>query len=506
MLEMFIKKIVDVDGKFVAETITIGASRKQPATRLFFSYTTTPAMPRPAPKRTRQTKVAPASATTDAHNENESTAKSPERGSALDPRALRSQTPLAKNHDQAIDSSPTGDRTGTGSRPGTASRPPTRSRGYSATLSFAGRKGDGNSRIPGTPGYDSSVLSNFRRRPRQQSILQMVQAEDDSSELDDDDFLGGLSPQDESTPLNLSRGKSLLVRTEESPSPSGSPPSSAGSRKRKRPEEIQVPASLPEPSQDIVQDSPNATPVAPPRYNASHMAEDTPQPQFPEVWSQTMAPPASSPVVSTQGSIAGAATEPRVAPRKSSGGKKTKDPAHLSTARLQEQLLPRRRHRRRRDQPTDEYDISSDESDTGMHHAASGDEDELNYQPSRSRRGGSTKPKPLGNAREKSKTNNQKQKKAKTKAKASGSTTDARARRSGGGDKENELVPSSPGSSPLTSPPDSDVSDTETGKQTPRRIVSEELRAAAKKFAEVDQWQLEFEDVSASETQGSPAR
>jgi hypothetical protein len=29
--------------------------------------------------------------------------------------------------------------------------------------------------------------------------------------------------------------------------------------------------------------------------------------------------------------------------------------------------------------------------------------------------------------------------------------------------------------------------------------MSEELRAAAKKFAEVDKWEMEFEDVSASE-------
>ncbi|KAJ5178928.1 hypothetical protein N7492_002138 [Penicillium capsulatum] len=445
-------------------------------------------MPRPAPKRTRQAKGALAHAET--CTQNDSTAKSPERGSALDPRALR-QTPLTKSHDQAIESSPTGDRTGTGSRP------PTRSRGYSASLSLVGRQGEGSSRVPGTPGYDSSVLSNFRRRPRQQSILQMVQAEDNSSELDDDDFLGGLSPQDESTPLNLSRGKSLLVQKDQSPSPSESPPSSAGSRKRKRPEEIQVPASLPEPSQDIVQDSPNATPIAR-RREESYIAENTPQPQFSDILSQTMAPPASSPFMSTQGSTTGRAPSPQVVLRKSSGGKKKKDPAHLSTATLQDKLLPRRRPRRRPDQPVDEYDISSDQSDTGMHYAASGDEDELNYQPSR-RRGRSSKPQPLSNAREKSKSQNQKQKKAT--AKTSGPATYASARRSGGVDKENEQVLSSPGS-PLTSAPDSDASDAETGKRTPRRITSEELRAAARKFAEVDQWKLEFEeveDVSASE-------
>jgi hypothetical protein len=48
--------------------------------------------------------------------------------------------------------------------------------------------------------------------------------------------------------------------------------------------------------------------------------------------------------------------------------------------------------------------------------------------------------------------------------------------------------------------PDSEAeSDTNTGNRTPRRFTSAELRAATLKFAEIDQWEMEFEDVSGSE-------
>ncbi|KAJ5232766.1 hypothetical protein N7468_005722 [Penicillium chermesinum] len=439
-------------------------------------------MPRPAPKRNR---TKPSGHLPAEKRDNDAT-QSPERGSTLDPRqALRSQTPMTTSYEQAIESSPTG------SRPGTGSRPPTRSRGYSSTLSLAGRKGD-NSRIPGTPGYDSSVLSNFRRRPRQQSILQMMQADDGSSELDDDDFLGGFSPQDESTPLNLSRGKSLLVRTEQSPSPSESLPSSGRSRKRRHAEEeILVPESSMESAQDMVEDTPTATPIA--RVPSSHPSEATPRAvPFPDILSQTLAPPTSSPGLSTNGSVADAAP-----------GKKSSDPAQLPTAVLQNRLLPRRRQRRK-NRAAGDFDVPSDDSDDDMHDAASGDDDELNYQPSR-RGDRSNKPKPLSNTRARS---NQKKKKTRARLASApkptepGPTTYGRSRGSGNGgvDKENEML-SSPGSSPLSSPPDTDVdlSDSEAETGPGRRFVSDELRAAAKKFAEVDKWQMEFEDVSASE-------
>lgn len=498
-------------------------------------------MPRPAPKRNRLTKPkAKANAPNPDQNE---TAKSPpasRRAPSVDPR----QTPLAKNHDQAIESSPTGERPGTGSRPGTASRPPTRSRGYSSTMSVAGRKGETNtnSRIPGTPSFDTSMLSNFRRRPRQQSILHMVQAEDGSSELDDDDFLGGLSPQDESTPLNRPRGKSLAkpdapgqpLYASQSPSPSQSLPSSASasSRKRKRAAniEVQIPvnievqiqvprSSAPKPSQaedeeiNQIDDSPSATPVPRNTYpdesqpDPSQPGGETPQPpRFSDILSQTFLPPASSPA----STATTAPQSPLVVPL-ISGNRRPKDSAHMSTAALQNKLLPRRRLRRLRQRDSGEQNggSSGDSDDNSTHEAASGDEDELS-RPSSSRRsqsrGASAKPKPLRNSRDKSKLNNPKQRTSRGKKAAAVSeqeptttSTYSRSRRDGGVDKENEFQLSRSGS-PLSSVPDSDAeSHTGVGNRTPRRFTSAELRAATLKFAEIDQWEMEFEDVSGSE-------
>ncbi|KAI2766558.1 hypothetical protein DTO012A8_8236 [Penicillium roqueforti] len=337
-----------------------------------------------------------------------------------------------------------------------------------------------------------------------------MQADDDgSSDLDDDDFLGGLSPNDESTPLNLSRGKSLLIQPTEnsSPSPAASPLSSGGSRKRKRmTQEIQIPQS----PVDIVEDTPTATPV---QYDDSRhvigdelpenedvepedeefedqeaeieRVEATPQSQrFPEILSQTMLPPASSPA----GSVAPGDSTPRPVQTK-----KSKAPSYLSTANLQDKLLPRRRHRLR---ATNNY---SDESDD-QHDAASGDEDELNYPSQRlsGRRAGKSKLKPLADARN-PKRKEIKEKKIKDKSCPKQPATYSRSQASGV-NKENEALLSSPSSSPLSSPPESDISDFESTESEATRCVSDELRAAVKKFAEVDQWEMEFEDVSASES------
>jgi hypothetical protein len=341
----------------------------------------------------------------------------------------------------------------------------------------------------------------------------MMQAEDDSLELDDDDFLGGLSPEDESTPLHLSRGKSLLIRRDDqSQSPQESLPSSGSSRKRKRGEQIQVPQSpsvvITNTVVDTVEDTPNPTPdIREPtpdvREPTPDVSDETPRPlRFAEILSQTMLPPESSPM----SSIATGPKSPSVISQLGPA-KKSKLPAHLATAVLQERLLPKRRQRPRRGRRMDEFDLPSDESDDDMHNEASGDEDELNYLPvRRSRRSGSSaKPKPLGNAGDKSKLNNQKQRKRRSKsaplakpANAQEPARRSRSRKSGDVDKENEQHVSPRSSSPLSSPPDSEASDSEADVP-PRRYMSEELRAAAKKFAEVDKWEMEFEDVSASE-------
>lgn len=217
-----------------------------------------------------------------------------------------------------------------------------------------------------------------------------------------------------------------------------------------------------------------------------------------------MAPPASSPAIaSAQGRSPVATTQQAT---ETNAKARPHDRAHLTTATLQDRLLARRRARRHKHRAADEFDLPSDESDGGRD-AAAEDDDELSYlPPRRARRGEAGKPKPLANASDKSKLNNQNKAKPAKTSKAAAATY-SRARGSAGADKENQLLALwSPSSSPLSSPPDSDAYDSDSASEmrpTPRpRYTSAELRAAAKKFAEIDKWRLEFEDVSASETQG----
>jgi hypothetical protein len=80
-------------------------------------------------------------------------------------------------------------------------------------------------KMQSTPGTETSVLAlqNFRRRPRQPSLLQMVQNPDlAATQIDDttDFTLGSLgdeddfAPHDEGTPLQLSKGKEVDVAPE----------------------------------------------------------------------------------------------------------------------------------------------------------------------------------------------------------------------------------------------------------------------------------------------------
>lgn len=449
----------------------------------------------------------------------------------------KSQTPVAKSHEQAIESSPIAERVATGSRP------PTRARGYSSTLSLAGRKGDMSSRIPGTPAFESSILSNFRRRPRQPSILQMMQADGSSDLDDDDDFLGGLSPEDESTPLNLAR-KSLLSKPLTT-SPSTPPlPSSGSSRKRKRaPEEVQVPQSPP----GFVEDSPRAPSVSgSDEDEACASREGLPAaPVEPEVFSQTMAlPMSSSPVaapreeiIASPGQTGPRSTREKIKKSTTEGDEKAAEPhVQLSTAILQEKFLPRRRRHRRN--VAADFDFPSDESEEeGRHHGdiGSDDDDELSYLPSRPRRRALAESKSATNANAKVKSKrmgrdsgkkgrnnhahgtNDTGKSTTATASSAASTSkvskprdritySSRYRRHPEGGKENQL---SDTSSPLSSPPASEAFASDAyspASKSQGRFFSEELELQAKKFAEVDKWQMEFEDVIVTGNQDSPFR
>lgn len=399
----------------------------------------------------------------------------------------RNQTPMSKTNEQAIESSPMGERTATGSRH------LTRARGYSSTLSLAGRKGDASSKVPGTPAFESSVLSNFRRRARQPSILQVMQTEGDSSDLDDDDFLGGLSPEDESTPLNVSRGKSLVIRNAVSPSPQSSPPESDSSRKRKRAaEKIQVPQS----PVGIVESTPLESQArGNPEIESQARVDESQALKSPEAFSQTMAPPASSSAPQSPASTTILPAPDQLSPEKEPSRQATGDPEHLTTEALQNKLLPRRRQPRRKQRSTAEFEASSDDNEDE-------DNDELNdssRRPSKTQRKGVDKSRSSSRA----KTRQGKQRNV-SKPSAKGNKN---ASRTVEVDKENQPADMS---SPLSSAVDSDAFDSDEPTITPKtggKFMSEELRLQANKFAEVDKWQMDFEDVmSNTGSQGSPFR
>lgn len=403
-------------------------------------------------------------------------------------RQLRNQTPLSKAHGFALGSSPGTEQGATGSRP------PTRARGYSSTLSIAGRKGDTSSRIPGTPAFESSILSNFRRRPRQASILHMMHDEDGSSDLDDDDFLGGLSPEDESTPLNISRGKSLVLRPAvSSPEKSPSLLSSGKSSKRKRSvDETEASNSF----LDLERSIPGP-PTSGMDTRQRESSGDLPHPtQSPATFSETMVPPMSSPVpvltheMSTpdsdrQLSRANQAQIPK-------GAQPSDNKFHIPTAALQDKLLPRRRHKRVARLGASRFDVLS-ESDGDEVATPAPDDDELSYLPfrnrSHTRRHPANKPKLVNSNR--GKEDMKLHGKDTTTIKQNGISS----RKETNGGKENE---STDMSSPLSSALESDELDSEFDlEQEPpiKAYLSEELRMQALKFAEVDKWQMEFEDV-----------
>ncbi|PYH41880.1 uncharacterized protein BP01DRAFT_418404 [Aspergillus saccharolyticus JOP 1030-1] len=415
------------------------------------------------------------------------------------------QTPVVKTHDYAIDSSPL-EECGP-----TSGRPVTRARGYSSTLSIIGRKGDGSSKIPGTPAYESSVLSNFRRRPRQPSILHIMQADDSSSDLDDEDFLGGLSPEDESTPLDISRVRSLIpahVTTSSSPGPSS--PSSNKQRKRKSPaEEIEIEYAS---DSQAVRHSPCTSITVQesnqPGCTMQHLMS-------PGAMSETMAPPmSSSPAASPVLTPSITSAEMSLAVPKITLGILSEQRNNVSknvpTLALQDRLLPRRTKAQRKCLASTLSDSSCSESEQ--------DEDELSYAPpgkscqaSRThiRRPKSQKPRnKLQEERTKTATIESRKRNGceshKCKSRTRVGADPLLCARSNAPEE-----PPLPSSSPLSSPLGSNAycSGVPSGfeKLLKDRYLSEELRLQAKKFADVDKWVLDYEDVNPYVSQGSDA-
>ncbi|EEH49113.1 uncharacterized protein PADG_05192 [Paracoccidioides brasiliensis Pb18] len=408
---------------------------------------------------------------------------------------LRHQTPMAK---QLNDTKGVPTANGLGSS--------VRAR---ALLSNPRNRGDASSRVQkmGTPAFESSMLSNFRRRPRQPSILQMMQG-DPSSELDDDDcFLGSFDPDDESTPLKSPSRKN--IRQGRLSTPSSTPrdlPARSLNKKRKADTDIQVQVSRsPEPSELVVirtqesaEDSASEDDMLPTPRGAQ-------PPDPPEILSQTMMPPESSPALPTD--------------RQPSHGEHLENTSpspipipdvRVSTAALREKFLP---HRRLRHKHREANDNDGSNSDDGEHDnyfsdysgALEADQDELSYSTSRAPR----KRKNVMGANKGARNNKiggpdvrgsqQGPRKRKPPAKSANNPTSRKSQPSqskrGHGityslsrhaaleqDKENQLAQTT------SSPPA-----TTTDALPP---LSEELRLQARKFAEISKWRLEFEDAT----------
>lgn len=369
------------------------------------------------------------------------------------------------------------------------------------------------SRIGATPAHETSVLAltNFKRRPRQPSLLRMVQQTTDVEDNDLEDFeFEDFLPDAESTPVHVQKAAPGEITGNDS----GVNLSSSGSRgkKRKLSPVVQVPRSSPPYDADADVDanadaeadaessqlsSPISSPELPEIIYSTERARDTQEMTEPDAFSETMAPPMSSsdyennvvddpqPSRRTARKARGASTkaasdtesegEATDRPRQAKGRRKTKPNPGLSTAKLQSMLPRRRAHVR---QAEDEFDVPLEEDDS--------DVDELAMP---QRRHTATKK----SAAPKTKKKARAAKKPAAKPARQNIRTYGRRPSS---DKENEDAA------------DEDVSDGSDDEDTIEASTankpSKAMELMAKQFEEVDEFELDFESVSYVQTSSPP--
>lgn len=389
----------------------------------------------------------------------------------------------------------------------------------------------------GTPVNPGSALRTgvFRRRARQPSILgtpshnpsRALPAEaSDQDEQGEDDEEDDFDPEDESTPLNLLKSKPL------DSSPQSTSPINSRKRKLSSPSASNSSAALPP-----LEKSPSSALSPPPVSSPMNVRSQTP-----EITSSTHAPPHSSsslrlsltpprrtrarsgipsertPGTRRQPSRAHAmdddlpssppslthSPDNRPSVKNPAGKLKGKaaakpEPASFSTAQLQ-LLLPRRRRRATRDA----YEIgSSDESN------AESDEDKLSHLAVASSRSNRRTP-----AQPKRVTKLQSAIKGKGKAVAAAQAAAAKqtygSRRASApslSDKENGDN-SAEVSEGEVDPDDSlaPVQDSIEDSSVLEERLGKELKIAKRKFEDVDQWVMEFEDMTANSSSPKDAR
>lgn len=395
-------------------------------------------------------------------------------------------------------------------------------------------------KMQSTPGAESSVLAlqNFRRRARQPSLLQMVQNPelaatpiDDTTDFtlgslgDEDDF----APHDEGTPLQMSKGQPMDVDREpedededevmaeqkkaQTPEPAspdsdddlyGATPvktSQRQTRKRKsdaiEESEVQIhrsSPSLPSPPHSFAeQEDRDIIPATAPEEDEDEEPTVTASQQR-RLFSDTYAEPMSS--SPPPGPISSSPVQPRQTPalspsaiRKSAraGGQQTKKVKPLTTATLRA-MLPKRRNQRK-----DEFDFTSSSAQEA---SSSAFEDEKRKKAKTKKLAAAKKPAP-------------------PKTKKPASTAKRTSRTYTRNDKENSpVVHISSGSSSLSELNSDEVEADETADTSIETIkgnnssekISDELRKAREKFAEVDDWEMEFESASLGQEGSSPWR
>ncbi|MCJ1286987.1 hypothetical protein MMC26_006334 [Xylographa opegraphella] len=401
---------------------------------------------------------------------------------------------------------------------------------------------------PATPGAESSILAltKFKRRPRQPSILQIGRQDDAASESELDDMLNGFHPDDESTPFNV---MTLDATFQPVPIyPAYTPLSTVSSFQDRQILSSQKPKVTPPrilvPNSQSSPDPVSSSPPQPENEQVSHLNTSPGarlyelDPELPsniprdqhsnKMWSDIIAPPASSsPPQSPDNSIR---TQKIGSKRKDAPweleerGVSTSVPSQsrsqplksISTATLQN-LLPRRHHRpaKRASGVININDSSDVEFETPK---IAEDEDELSCAAPTGRRRAimqNRKPtqstKPLLTVQKKKPRMTAQKSYSKLDGKGS-SVAKTYSRRLS--DKENisagnDSVRSDERSgSPVAWVPDKLSAQGETGKKDRAMTVKAmtELKTLAKKFKDVDKWEMEFEEVTASSSSPWDAR
>lgn len=423
-------------------------------------------------------------------------------------------------------------------------RPPTRGKDTPAMITALILPSGLGPQEQGTPAMESSVLAitKFKRRPRQPSILQLVQQQGTrAQEPDDDDDLADFLPDDESTPFLVSRTKPQIEDTPISSSSSSHLlPRTNISRKRKlTPPVIQVPRSqsvVDHPTTPTVQglgiSDTHSTPGDEPQIPTRHVLP-APSPQF--LHSDTLAPPQSSspsrasphrkrstrnkpatkPLPRSRASRRNAVGQPVAIPASGPEGPHSEAseiappaqlsrkrnvlaPKTLSTATLQN-MLPRRRHRPKH---AGSFDIptSGDEviDTTGFDE----EEDELSHVATATTRIAAKK-NPAKTPASKKRVASATVGKKLAQAAGKGATRTYARKVS---DKENEPRTTSHGGEEGESlGPVGHDDETVDGEAQGRRAGPvrdrprvKELQKLAQKFREIDKWALEFEEITAS--------